>query len=376
MMLLTFSGRPTLVDEFGGRWPIAWKRFVKPRDLELGIHIPADWQKMSEKEFSDWPINQGYDTRQTIIWRGLLTPKQWRRYITGCRAHMRNLWKTRWGRQWDYVEVMEFHESGVPHLHYCYRQTPGMALSELQKWLEITWGKIVNETRYTPIVGCGQNFRDHTAEGGLNYCLKYITKDLNVKLGIAKRDRAVLHAILGLKDEEPAINWNHAIRKITVSNSWPRAKAGDLDKFTTMDPETGETGVYNRTMRERAYGRMYRVVTTAEYREAVIDGEDGADVILSEQPIWAPVGPRDRFGYPTWRNIGKRPGMTAEKANKAILDWMVIWEPVIDNQLLQAEYYNHGEKWERNGMEWKAPDDPYYWERVYQMPDGSIEPIQ
>ena len=91
MMLLTFAGRPTYEGEHG-RFPIEWKKYVKPEDLEVGIHVPDDWKRMSEKEFCDWPIRQGFNTRQTVIWRGLLTPKQWRRYITGCRAHMGNLW--------------------------------------------------------------------------------------------------------------------------------------------------------------------------------------------------------------------------------------------------------------------------------------------
>ena len=336
----------------------------------MDIRVPEEWHEMSEKEFADWPLNHGYTTRQTVIWRGLMTPQQWRRYITGCRGHLRNLWRSRWGEKFEYVEVMEFHESGVPHLHLVYKKPAKCHLWGLQRWLENVWGKIVNETRYTPIVGVGAGFPDHTAEGGLNYALKYLTKDLNVRIRGARRDRAILHRILGLEDDEKPLNWNHNIRKICVSGGWPRAKAGDIDKFTTYSD--GEIRTYNRTERERAYGRMYRVVMNDKYREAVLDGEMG---VLSFQPVWTPTGPPDRFGYPTWESKGKRPGMTGEKALEAIGEWREVWMPVIANQVLQAQYDHYGENWE-DTHEWKKLEDPNYWERVYQMPDGTIEPIK
>ena len=141
-------------------------------------------------------------------------------------------------------------------------------------------------------------------------------------------DRATLYQLAAREDPEPPVDWDHKIRKISVSNDWPRSIAGDREMFEWVDPETGEILEYDRRKRQQAYGRMYRIINSRSKRMMI------------------------RWGRRKW--VGQ------------LRAWIELWEPIARYQRLQAQYGNPGEGWAGKGYSWQKVDETY-WERVYQV---------
>ena len=299
-------------------------------------------------------------------------PRAWRKYITGCLGHFSIEFKKRWEMHLHRVVGMELHQSGIPHLHGCYIKPPKKNLYSIEAWMAFVWAQIVNDERWWEVAvdsGNLEGIRDWTAAGGLSYGLKYFTKNNNQKLGAYIRDAWILNRMMGktLDECDAAVqgwDWNHKIRRINVSEGWPRAKVGDQDSF-----KSGKGKVFNKHEYQKAYGRMYRAVTVN--LEKLISAKT-PDEIVSVQPIWEQTGPVDRFGNKAWEPSVKRRVTRAQTWWNHIADWRDYWEPMMQQCWMQANYANYGEDWQALGIAWDKPDDMNYWHLKIQMPDGKV----
>ena len=301
-------------------------------------------------EVKAWQYKQLSDFGVALQWtgvliRGMFNQAMWIAFYNGAFYNLRKCWQTDLGTKLSYVRVIELTQQCVPHLHIAYRLPDGVSTTQIWAWLKESWASIVGDDPRHIQVDAGQNRRGHSVEYSLNYIMKYLMKSYGESRvsWYFNKDR---YALTGIENED---DWDKGFRRISSSRDWPVAITGDEDMFHYVADE-GEIKQYSRRERYRAYGRMMRAIRN----EAIMKTEQGWWDVIND-------GADEELVKDAYKMILRR-----KLAIANIREWRTKWPAIINAQVMQSSYKDHGPNWRARGIE-QGESFGDWWKPVFEV---------